>query len=194
MQLDQPSMGGLSSGKKKRSGLLWDALSGFLTLDFFHSSSWIPESFKIRTDWSDTSMVCPCKSNILLRPSSIWVWPGLPYHQNGYTVLQLLWRSLILLFKWPALLSYITYAFNLYKHLFQPSMEPGMKICSVLLFWSPQERRSFSSPSLAHPQVVDISEICCVRKHLCLFGILKYFVYNPSLYIPHLEKLQYFCL
>ena len=64
--------------RKKRPDLLWDSVSGSLTLVFFPYSSRRPESFKINTAWSDLSMVWPRKLKSLLIPFSTRVLTGTP--------------------------------------------------------------------------------------------------------------------
>ena len=64
--------------RKKRPELLWVAARGLLIFVFFTSSSQISESFKIKTAWSDTSMVWNLKSKSLLSPFSTWVLTGAP--------------------------------------------------------------------------------------------------------------------
>ena len=56
---------------KKWPDRLWSAVSGLLTLILFPSSSWRPKSFKVKTAWSGTSMLCLQKSKSLLSPFSV---------------------------------------------------------------------------------------------------------------------------
>ena len=73
-------------------------------------------------------MVWPWKTNSLFIPFNAWVLTGVPCQQNMQTGIQHLWRSLFLLFTWPALLCCKTCGFSLYKRWSQPYMEPDMNI------------------------------------------------------------------
>ena len=61
---------------QKRPDLLWSVVRGSLTLVLFTYLSWRPESFKIKTAWSDTSMVWTRKPKSLLHPFSAWFLTG----------------------------------------------------------------------------------------------------------------------
>ena len=138
---------------KKLPDCLWAALIGSLVFIFFPCSSWIPESFKVKMAWSEVSMVWPQKS----RAYSVYFPPGFSLgfqcQQNGRTELQPLWSYLLLLFKWPALLSCINNYFCFYTHRFQPYMGPGINICSIILFRYPTERRRFFQSFLGSSSV-----------------------------------------
>ena len=62
----------------KRPDCLWADVRGLLVFIFLPSSSWTPESFKVKTAWSDVSMVWPQKSKRLLSPFP----PG--FHWGSY--------------------------------------------------------------------------------------------------------------
>ena len=63
---------------EKLPGCLYFAVSGLFMLIFFPSSSWRTEYFKVKTAFSDTSMVWPRKPKSLLSPFFTWVLTGSP--------------------------------------------------------------------------------------------------------------------
>ena len=140
-------------------------------------------------------MIWPCKSKSLLSQFSTWVLTRAPILKNGHIGLQPLCCSLLLLLKWPALLSCRTYYFHLEKHWFQPLMEPDMNICYIPLFQPPPEKRSFFQSFLGSSSVGSFSEnMLCKAKPVSLWNFTIFLpvilVYNFHLFII----LQYFCL
>ena len=157
--LDQPGMGGQSPWKKKGPDLLWAAMSGLVTLVFYPSLSWRPESFK--------------KKNVLFR------------HINGLApeIKELAEPIFYLGFNQGSHINKMgTYGFNLcgsvssssWNGLYCWVVELMILICRSIgyknqwdLIWAsvpyyfsvpPGEAELFSSPSSDHPQLVIILE------------------------------------
>ena len=144
---------------KKRPDRLWVSVIGSLMFIFFPSSSWRPESFKVKMSWSDVLMVCPCKSKIFLSPFfHLGFHWGSHVNKTGAQSSNLCgaissssWNGLHcwvveIIFSFVETLV-TTIAGTWYEYLFHT-------IFSV----PPPERRSFCVPSSAHSQLVNISE------------------------------------
>ena len=119
------------------------AVSGSLMSIFLPFSSGKPAFVKIGISWSDTSMFGSQKSKIFPRkflPGFLW---EIPCQQNSHIRLQPLRRHILLLLQWIALLSCKKIAFCLYKHQFQPSLEPDMRSYSIPLFMFLHKRQCF---------------------------------------------------
>ena len=66
------------TNNKEKSDLLWADGSRLIIFILFLSLLGKPEHFKVKTDWSDTSIVWNHNSKSLLRPFSTWIFTGYP--------------------------------------------------------------------------------------------------------------------
>ena len=179
---------------KKRPTILWDAVSGSLTLVLFPYSSRRPRSFKMKPAWSDTSIIWPQKPKRLLRPFSTWVLTGAtistkrthraptfmaqspPTLEMACTVVELMiliCRKIGSNHRWNLMWASVTY------YCFSDTRRGG----------------AFSGPSSVHPQLVHIYEsMLCKETPVSLWNFVIFLpvilVYNFHLLI----MLQYLCL
>ena len=125
--------------RQKRPYCLWPTVSGLLILVLLPSSSWRPEYFIVKRlgqkhQWSGPGNQIAYWDHFYLGFNR-----GSHINKNEQKGLQSLWHSLLLLMKWPSLLSCKIKK----KDLFQTLLELDMNICSIILFQYPPERRIF---------------------------------------------------
>ena len=129
--------------EKKRPNSLWAVVSGSLMLILFPSSSQRPISVKIKRldqthQFSDPGSLIYYTVHFPPRFS-----PGIPCQQNGHTVIQPLWHSLLLLLKLPVPLICKNSSFCLCNNWFQPSLEPDKGNCYIPMFLFLHGRQCF---------------------------------------------------
>ena len=180
----------------KRPDLLWATVKGSLTLVYFPSLSWRTKSFKIKTAWSDISMVWPVKSKSLLSPFfSLGFTQGYHVNKTGAegskvcgAVSSYSWNGLQCWFVELMLFICIIIGYNNHWDLIWTYVP-------YYCFSYPRRSRAFSNPSLAHPQLFHISESVFCKETLA--SLWNFTTFLPKIVVCkfHLLKiLHYLCL